>query len=417
MKISTNPVRGTYDYAPKQAELREKVRQIIMNSYAKNGFSLITTPILENLALLNGSDGGDNLRLMFKTIKRGEKLDLTKPNLTENDITEEGLRYDLTVPLARFYANNKENLPNPFKSIQIDYAFRAERPQKGRDRQFIQCDIDEFGDESVYAEIDVLSAGMSTYEELGFKDLTVKINSKEILNAITDFCGYNEQESNSVCISLDKLDKLGIDGVEAELREKFNDPRHKKLIDIIKDVDKNGLNAVLNYGVSKEVKGRVEFFIQILTKLYTNRKVNYKFVYDISIVRGQGYYTGVVYEIYAPNFRGAIGGGGRYDKMVEKLIGVKVPAVGFSIGFVPVCMLLEEQGINFKNREKLAVLYEEEDFENVLFAKQNLLKDYDVSLFKKPKNMKAFLDKIKFINYDAFLVFDKNRGELEIKKL
>ena len=206
MKVNTNPIRGTYDYAPKQAELREVVRQRILECYQKNGFSLIQTPILENLSLLNSSDGGDNLRLMFKTVKRGEKLDLSKPNLTESDITEEGLRYDLTVPLARFYANNKEKLPNPFKAIQIDYAFRAERPQKGRDRQFIQCDIDEFGDDSVEAEIDVLSTGMSGYESLGFNDLTVKINSKEILNQITAHFGYSKEETASVCISLDKFD-------------------------------------------------------------------------------------------------------------------------------------------------------------------------------------------------------------------
>ncbi|MBQ8431011.1 MAG: ATP phosphoribosyltransferase regulatory subunit, partial [Clostridia bacterium] len=167
MKINTNPIRGTNDYAPKQAELREEVRQIILKCYRKNGFSLINTPILENLDLLNSSDGGDNLRLMFKTVKRGDKLDLTKSNLTEKDITEEGLRYDLTVPLARFYANNREKLPCPFKAIQIDYSFRAERPQRGRDRQFIQCDIDEFGDDSVEAEIDVLSTGLSAYKDLG----------------------------------------------------------------------------------------------------------------------------------------------------------------------------------------------------------------------------------------------------------
>lgn len=184
MKINTNPIRGTYDYAPKQAELREQVRQTILRCYQNNGFSLINTPILENLELLNGSDGGDNLKLMFKTVKRGDKLDLTKENLSEKDIVEEGLRYDLTVPLARFYANNKETLPNPFKAIQIDYSFRAERPQKGRDRQFIQCDIDILGDDSVESEIDVLTTGLSAYQKLGFDNLVVKVNSREVLNLI-----------------------------------------------------------------------------------------------------------------------------------------------------------------------------------------------------------------------------------------
>lgn len=416
MKMTTNPVRGTYDYAPKQAEFRERVRRIIMNSYKKNGFSLITTPILENLALLNGSDGGDNLRLMFKTIKRGDKLDLTKENLTENDIVEEGLRYDLTVPLARFYANNKEVLPSPFKAIQIDYSFRAERPQKGRDRQFIQCDIDEFGDGSVFAEIDVLVAGMSSYEALGFKDLTIKINSKEILNSITNYCGYNDIESNSVCVSLDKLDKIGIEGVKGELKEKFNDERCEKLISIIEKISLGGLDAIKEY-CDESIVMRIKKVVDTLNKLFEEKGLNYNFVYDISIVRGQGYYTGIVYEIYSPNFRGAIGGGGRYDKMIEKLIGVNVPAVGFSIGFVPVCMLLEEMGIDFKEREKLAVLYEESDFEDALFYKNGLTDNYDVSLIKKPKNMKAFLDKIKYIDYDAFVLFDKKKASQEIKSL
>lgn len=417
MKITTNPVRGTYDYAPKQAEFRERVRRIIMNGYMRNGFSLITTPILENLSLLNGSDGGDNLRLMFKTIKRGEKLDLTKPNLTENDIVEEGLRYDLTVPLARFYANNKEQLPSPFKSIQIDYSFRAERPQKGRDRQFVQCDIDEFGDESVNAEIDVLMAGMSSYEELGFKELTIKINSKEILNNITSYCGYDQTEANSVCVSLDKIDKIGLDGVLGELNEKFNDDRAKKLITVLSDIKENGLEATRAYCDNDEAISRLKTLISTLTEFYSTKGVNYKFLYDVSIVRGQGYYTGVVYEVYAPNFRGAIGGGGRYDKMIEKLIGVKVPAVGFSIGFVPVCMLLEEMGVDFKMREKLALIYDDSDFNKALFYRRELMDDYDVSLYKRPKNMKAFLDKIKFVGFDAFIMFDAQKPTQEIKGL
>ncbi|MBQ3503009.1 MAG: ATP phosphoribosyltransferase regulatory subunit, partial [Clostridia bacterium] len=204
MKVNIQPVRGTYDYPPIQAENREIVRQKILKSYQDNGFTLIDTPVLENLSLLDSSEGGDNLRLMFKTIKRGAQLDLTKPNLTEKDITEEGLRYDLTVPLARFYAGNRENLPNPFKSIQIGYSFRAERPQKGRNRQFVQCDIDIFGDNSVNAEVDVITTVMDTYARLGLTDVTMKVNSRKILNSLVEFCGFTKEEINSVCITLDK---------------------------------------------------------------------------------------------------------------------------------------------------------------------------------------------------------------------
>lgn len=415
MKINTNPIRGTVDLAPRQAELREIVRQKILKCYQANGFSLINTPILENLSLLNGSDGGDNLRLMFKTIKRGDKLDLSKPNLTENDIVEEGLRYDLTVPLARFYANNKELLPSPFKAIQIDYSFRAERPQKGRDRQFIQCDIDEFGDAGVEAEIDVLSCGMSAYVELGFDKLIVKINSKEILNQLTSYFNYSAEETSTVCVSLDKFDKIGVDGVKEELLSKFNDDRAEKLIFAIEDVKANGIETLSKYGVEDSVIDRVKTIIDTLNSLYAQKQCNYQFVYDITIVRGQGYYTGVVYEVYCDSFRGAIGGGGRYDKMIEKLIGVSVPAVGFSIGFAPVCMILEEKGISFKDKKKLALLYNEEEFDSAFKFKQQLMQEYNVSLYKKPKNVKALLEKLKFANFDLFSFY--NNGEIDIKSL
>ena len=200
---NVQPVRGTYDYPPIQAENREILKQKILKSYQDNGFSLITTPILENLELLDNSDGGDNLRLMFKTVKRGDKLDLSKPNLTEKDICEEGLRYDLTVPLARFFAGNREMLPNPFKAIQIGYAFRAERPQKGRNRQFLQCDIDIFGDDSIRAEIEIITTAINTYTKLGFNNIVFKINSRKILNSLVLYCGFRQEDINSVCITLD----------------------------------------------------------------------------------------------------------------------------------------------------------------------------------------------------------------------
>lgn len=414
MKVNTNPIRGTYDYAPKQAELRETVRQKILKCYQQNGFSLITTPILENLQLLNSSDGGDNLRLMFKTIKRGEKLDLAKPNLTENDIAEEGLRYDLTVPLARFYANNKEQLPSPFKAIQIDYSFRAERPQKGRDRQFVQCDIDEFGDASVEAEIDVLSTGLSAYTSLGFDDLTIKINSKEILNQITGYFGYSVEEISSVCISLDKFDKIGFDGVLEELKAKFPDNRAEKLVEAIQNVKQNGIKTLAKYGVHNECIERIETILTTMNSLYSGTEFDYKFVYDITIVRGQGYYTGVVYEVYCPEFRGAIGAGGRYDKMIEKLIGVNVPAVGFSIGFAPVCMLLEEKNAGFEKNNKLALIYNDGEFDKAFKQKQELMKEFRVSLYKRPKNLKALLDKLKFVGFSKFAFLDENINIKEI---
>lgn len=414
MKINTNPIRGTYDYAPKQAELREEVRQIILRSYQNNGFSLINTPILENLELLNGSDGGDNLKLMFKTIKRGEKLNLSKPNLTENDIVEEGLRYDLTVPLARFYANNKENLPNPFKAIQIDYSFRAERPQKGRDRQFTQCDIDIFGDASANAEVDILYTGLSAYSKLGFENLIVKINSREVLNSILKHVGFEEKDFVTICVSLDKLDKIGLEGVKQELVTKFEDCNIsiESLINAIKDIKDNGLIALNKYGVENNLIERLNFIINTVNASIPNS--SYKVEFDISIIRGQGYYTGVVFEVYSKEFSGAIGGGGRYDKMIEKIIGVNVSAVGFSIGFSRVCMLLDEQGKKLNKNKKVALIYDEQDFVKAFKEKQILTNKFDVSLFKRPKNLKSLLEKLENINFDGFILFNADK-EIETK--
>ena len=388
-----NPIRGTNDYLPRDAKIREIVKQKILSSYQSNGYNLISTPILESLDYLNSSEGGDNLRLMFKTVKRGDKLNLTKENLTEADVVEEGLRYDLTVPLARFYANNREKLPNPFKAIQIDYSFRAERPQRGRERQFIQCDIDVFGDNSINCELELLKTSIETYKLLGFNDLTLKINNRQILNSIVLNAGFSEDDINTVCVTLDKLDKISVTGVMMELIEKgFNAENINKLVDAINDVVKNGLGATIKYGADTTIVQDTDYLINTLNKL-TNNKFN--IVYDVSIVRGQGYYTGTIYEFYTTGFGGAIGAGGRYDKMIGKITGSNVPAVGASIGFEPVTMLIKERGLTFDAKQNLALIYDkEDDILKVFEAKEKLMKDYNVSLFVRPKNIKNFYEKV-----------------------
>lgn len=410
-----NPIRGTNDYLPNEAKVREIVRQKILTSYQNNGYNLISTPILENLEYLNSSEGGDNLRLMFKTVKRGEKLDLAKPNLTEADIVEEGLRYDLTVPLARFYANNREKLPSPFKAIQIDYSFRAERPQRGRLRQFTQCDIDVFGDASINCELEMLKTTLDTYQALGFDDLTLKINNRQILNSIILNAGFNQEDVNTVCVSLDKLDKIAITGVMMELVEKgFAAENINKLIDSLNDIMDNGVNVAIKYGVDIAVINDVSYLIENLNAL-TNNKFDIKF--DISIVRGQGYYTGTVYEFYTNGFAGAIGGGGRYDKMIEKITGIAVPAVGASIGFEPVTMLIRERGLNFEYKQNLALIYDnDDDIVEVFKTKESLKEKYNVSLFARPKNMKNFYEKAKEVA-DFVTSFKDQKENKEIKIL
>lgn len=389
-----SPIRGTNDYMPKEAKIREIVRQKILTSYQNNGYNLISTPILENLELLNMSDGGDNLKLMFKTVKRGDKLDLTKENLTEADIVEEGLRYDLTVPLARFYANNREKLATPFKAIQIDYSFRAERPQRGRLRQFTQCDIDVFGDKTINAELELLKTALDSYKSLGFNDLTLKINNRQILNQLVLFAGFKVEDINTVCVTLDKIDKISVSGVVMELLDKgFDAENINKLTEEINDVLANGLSSVVKYGVEQEKVDEMNYLINNLNTL-TNNQFDIKF--DISIVRGQGYYTGPIYEFYTEGFGGAIGAGGRYDGMIEKMVGVNVPAVGVSMGFEPITMLIRERGITFDSKENLALIYDEEDdIVEVFKVKEELMKQYNVSLYKRVKNMKNFFEKIK----------------------
>ena len=410
MKVVT-PVRGTYDYPPIEAENREIIKQKILRSYQDNGFTLIETPILENLSLLDSSEGGDNLRLMFKTIKRGDKLDLTKPNLCEKDIVEEGLRYDLTVPLARFYACNREKLPNPFKAIQIGHSFRAERPQKGRNRQFIQCDIDIFGDSSINAETEIILTSINTLISLGLEYVTIKVNSRKILNSIIKHCGFKDEDINSICISLDKLDKIGISGVEEEIAQKTCQTIYtNKLMKAIEEIRLYGLSCAIDFGAYAK---DVDDLRKIITTV--NEVVGYKAKceFDLSIIRGQGYYTGTIYEAYAEGFKGAIGGGGRYDKMVGKLIGIDVPAVGFSIGFERVLIILSEQGKMKKDKLKIALIYDKEDsYTRVLDKKQVLMDRYAVSTYLRPKNMNSMLEKLKFANFDGYI----NMNDFEIRK-
>lgn len=412
MKLSTDPIRGTQDFLPKESSLRSEVTQIILDNFQQNGFMQVKTPILENLNLLLGSDGGDNLKLMFKTIKRGEKLDLSKPNLTEKDIVEEGLRYDLTVPLVRLFCNNREKLPIPFKAIQIADVFRADRPQRGRLRQFTQCDIDILGDSSINAETEILNVGLDTLFKLGLKTLVLKINSRKVLNELLLNCGFKQEEIESVCISVDKLNKIGFAGMEKELAEKgLNAKNIKNLTDALAIIIKKGTNSLSSFGISKEYINELYYLINALRIMHPSANI----FYDITVVRGQSYYTGIVYEVYTDGFKGAIGGGGRYDQMINKMIGISVPAVGFSIGFEPVTMLLNEQNADFSARKKVAVFFDEDDnIVEILNFRQKLTKTYDAAIYQKPKNMKNLLTKLKNAGYKYYFYFGEQQTMKEI---
>ena len=407
MKFSTNPVRGTVDYLPAEMDIRGYAEQIILQTYKQNGFLQIKTPILENLDLLTNGDSGDNQKLMFKTIKRGDKLDLSKPNLTENDIVEEGLRYDLTVPLVRFFANNREKLPAPFKAIQIDEAFRAERPQRGRVRQFTQCDIDILGDSSPLCEVELLYSYMCAYSKLGFNNLTIKVNDRRALNQIITNVGFAEDKVIDICVSLDKLDKIGFDGVKAELVSNgYDENSVSKLMVVFEGLKQAKTNAesyalLQKAGVSGDVIDSLNLIIETASKFAI---AGFKIVYDATIIRGQGYYTGTVFEVYDEEFGRALGGGGRYDKMIEKFLGTPVPAVGASIGLYSVVMLMIERKMKTSSK-KLALVYDKNaSFETIMSAKIDLMsKGYDVATFAFPKNFNNFADKIKQNGYNQLV--------------
>ena len=419
MKISTNPVRGTVDYLPAEMDVRSYAEQIILQTYKQNGFLQIKTPILESLDLLTSGDSGDNQKLMFKTIKRGDKLDLSKPDLKESDIVEEGLRYDLTVPLVRFFLNNKEKLPTPFKAIQIDESFRAERPQRGRVRQFTQCDIDILGDSSPLCEVELLYSYMCAYARLGFKNVTIKVNDRRALNEIITSCGFDSSKVIDVCVSLDKLDKIGYEAVANELVSNgFEAGAVQKLMQAIEKIKTAKTNAesfelLLAAGVSSAVVDSLKTIIDTASKFKVNE--TFKVVYDVTIIRGQGYYTGTVFEVYDEEFGRAIGGGGRYDKMIEKFAGVSIPAVGASIGLYSVVMLMVERKAKTSSK-KLALVYDKNaSFEDIMKAKIELMqKGYDVSTFAFPKNFNNFADKIKQNGYDKIVKMNDLSKIIEI---
>ena len=407
MKFDTNPVRGTVDYLPAEMDVRNYAEQIILKTYKQNGFLQIKTPILESLNLLTSGDSGDNQKLMFKTVKRGDKLDLAKPNLTENDIVEEGLRYDLTVPLVRFFINNREKLPTPFKAIQIDEAFRAERPQRGRVRQFTQCDIDILGDATPMAEIELLYAYMCSYKALGFNKLTFKINDRRALNEIIVNTGFDISKVQDICISLDKFDKIGFDGVLQELlNNDYDAVKAQNLIEKFKQLKNIKDNAekfelLKKFGVSGDV---VNSLAVIINTASTFKFEGFVTDYDACVIRGQGYYTGTVFEVFDDEFGRAIGGGGRYDKMIEKFAGVSIPAVGASIGLYSVVMLMNERKMKIPTN-KLALIFDKNaNYADVLNAKIELMnKGYEVSAFVFPKNFNNFADKLKQNGYDKLV--------------
>jgi histidyl-tRNA synthetase len=374
--------------------------------YKENGFEHITTPAIEDIENLDKSDGGENLNLIFKIMKRGEKLDkalekgVTSQN--ENELADMGLRYDLTLPLSRYYANNKDKLTLPMKCIQMDRVYRAERPQKGRLREFVQCDIDILGSDSTDSEIELILTTTKALDAIGMKNYKVKVNDRRLLRAVLASFGFAQDDLDSVCITFDKMDKIGLDGVVAELDEKgFESATVQNFKSFLEKGDFS-LDSVSNILEDKTPAESLKHIIDTVGELTGNR---YDVVFDLSLVRGQGYYTGTVFEVESIDFKGAIAGGGRYDNLIGKFLNENVPAVGFSIGFERIFSILMEHGIDVEGRQKkVAVMYDEQDFVAAAKIADKLRSEGNIaSLYVKPKKMGKFLSKLEERKYDGFI--------------
>ena len=364
MALSKKPVNGMKDILPEEMQIRDYVQQVIKETYRSFGFTPIETPCMENIVNLSNKQGGENEKLIFKVMKRGEKLKVAEAK-EEADLVDFGMRYDLTVPLVRFYSNNANDLPSPFKAIQMGNVWRADRPQRGRYRQFMQCDIDIIGEPSNLAEIELILATTTTIGKLGFKNFEIRINERRILKAMAAYSGFAEEDYDTVFIILDKMDKIGLDGVAEELaKEGYAKESIDKYLGLFRGVEEagNGIDGICY--IAKTLEGFLEEdveknLLEIINSVNAAKQADFKLVFDPTLVRGMSYYTGTIFEIAMPELGAACGGGGRYDKMVGKFTGQDVPACGFSIGFERIVLLLMESGFTVPmQRPKVAYLIE-----------------------------------------------------------
>jgi len=362
MALKKKPVTGMKDILPAEMQIRDYVLNQIKETYRGFGFSSIETPCVEHIENLLSKQGGDNEKLIFKILKRGEKLNLETAQ-TENDVTDGGLRYDLTLPLSRYYSNNSANLTSPFKALQVGSVWRADRPQKGRFRQFVQCDIDILGDATNQAEIELVLATTAALSKICPNNkFEVRINDRKLLRAMAVYSGFPEEDIEKVFITVDKMDKIGVDGVKAELMENgYSEETADKYLDLMGQVthDAAGVRKMgeILSGVLEE--GAAENLAQIMDVVTEVSTGEFGLRFDPTLVRGMGYYTGTIFEVAMEGFGGSVAGGGRYDKMIGKFTGMDTPACGFSIGFERIVTILQDAGFTVPcENEKEAWLYE-----------------------------------------------------------
>lgn len=420
MALTKKPVTGMKDILPNEMQLRDYVIGVIKETYGKFGFTSIETPCVENIENLTNKQGGENEKLIFKILKRGDKLgaavDKLKEGVEDASLADGGLRYDLTVPLVRYYSNHANELPSPFKALQMGNVFRADKPQKGRYRQFMQCDIDILGEPSNLAEIELILATTTTLGKLGFKNFQIRINERRILKAMAAYSGFPEESYDTVFIILDKMDKIGKDGVAEELEKsgfaKESVDKYLGLFDGIENAENpiaylaGELEGVMDADVEKNLT-------EIIESVDKTKAADFEIVFDPTLVRGMSYYTGTIFEIAMPEFGGSCGGGGRYDKMVGKFTGNDVPACGFSIGFERIILIMMENGFKIPGAaQKKAYLVEKgiktEDLCKVIEEAQKERENgMQVLVTRMNKNKKFQKDQLIKEGYEEFKEFYK----------
>lgn len=414
MSTPTAPPRGMRDLLPEEVRLRDRAAAVIQASYERFGFAHIETPALEHIGWLTSGEGGDNEKLIYKVLKRGAKLDLEAAG-GEDDLVDFGLRYDLTVPLARFYAANQGQLPNPFKALQMGPVWRAERPQKGRYRQFTQCDIDVLGDATVFAEVELLAATTATLADLGLDDTVVRVNDRRLLTALVTGCGFPAERTGAVLISLDKLDKLGLDGVAEDLGKTGFEAAPIAAVTALLSEAGDDLEAfVARLPADDGVAEARQRLATLLSSLPSERKV----VFDPTLVRGMGYYTGPIFEVVREGLGYSLAGGGRYDEMIGRMQGRPVPACGISIGFERVVLELQAQADAAGGPRRIALLHEADDPPAALLAwcDERRAAGEVATLYRRRKNAKAQLSELAAAGFDGYARF-RTDGPVEVQDL
>lgn len=394
MGFNKIPVKGMNDFLPSETKLREYVIREIKDTYQKFGFNIVETPCMEHIGNLCSKQGGENEKLIFKVLKRGEKLDFANAS-EENDLVDMGLRYDLTVPLSRYYANNMAKLPSPFKALQVGNVWRAERPQKGRFRQFVQCDIDILGEKTNMAEIELIQATTTLLTKIGFTNFKVRINDRRILKSMAEYSKLPVEESDKIFIILDKIDKIGKDGVTRELLEAgYDNEAVQAYMNLFNEIsaDKNATEYFKALGVNCVEEDVLENLSQIIDTIRTLADGQFDICFDPTLVRGMSYYTGPIFEIEMVELSSSVAGGGRYDKMIEKFTNMSVPACGFSIGFERIITILKEKQHNLPVDiyEKIAIVVD-----------KDIEKDKLTEVFKEAKELREQQNKNVLVVYKS----------------